>query len=935
MTKYSDLDEKALEEKVFGIGWLFFKTDGVTTRNVNELDSEGSSLLHRASALGAIKSITQLIKLGANIESAVIYGKTPLHIAAVNGQQAAVEQLLKAGASLKAADRDGWTPLHIAAAYGHYEVAEVLINAMAGIDVVDKDGWTPLYIAAAYGQQAVAELLLKYGAKIDAKTKDNKIPLDIAKEKGHQAIVKLLETHQANPIVTYILSLLSPEQAIKPDTNITKSDKSNSTDNNNYHTDEKAEKKLGSPLFSTQSPQGIHAQLAQMDRKLDRHKQETDQLILEGISDLMMVISGMGMSLTSNRTLTAVGMSFVESTTSQGKDPVIVAQSVSVEQINDQLTKLSLEVGSVKNDVGAVKGNVALLNSEHQTKSAVLHKRKAILQNDNLRSYYEYSQALLSSAYITAQVIVSGKVELKENSSAKVGKVIGKIVEHIPIAGVAGSIITSITKMIGDKQVTQAMHHIASVATNTTEMDLVNEAIARKMVNFLYDKLLNSAQSKPASYSERFKNWISGNPILSPTEKLAAENIQLLLTKLAQGEIKLPKRSEADQAKHAEQVADELLLNVFSANGYQTNLPDRLYKLVMQTKAQYVAVSTGLQPSPTRLQQQPAAVLQAAQFKGAVNHTTSDVADKLTELESAQIADRQKIEKLQAMSDTQGEERQKLNQQLIAEKEVQQQDRQKLAGLELERKRQEEARIKLEAELAKEQEKHNIDSKKLQELEAQRQKQAEDKNKLDDMLKAARDKQAEDSKKLAELEVARKHQEEAHHKLERQLSAERTKQEQHQQQLVGLQTKLEQQEVERRREKAEFERQQREHQEMIKLMMDKIKKMEKERNPNVEVDASGDGDQAQLQINRQAQRNRDKSGALSPASSTEERVSDVEQQVGYHGETLAYVVEHLKVTTGFSPLSPHAPSPQIANVKHNELFGRKEQRDNQGKGRRR
>lgn len=92
---------------------------------LNEKDITGCSPLHYASRTGHIRSLENLIRLGACINLKNNKNESPLHFAARFGRYYSARQLLdseKGSFIINESDGDGLTPLHIAAHQGHTRV---------------------------------------------------------------------------------------------------------------------------------------------------------------------------------------------------------------------------------------------------------------------------------------------------------------------------------------------------------------------------------------------------------------------------------------------------------------------------------------------------------------------------------------------------------------------------------------------------------------------------------------------------------------------------------------------------------------------------------------------------------------------------------------------------------------------------------------------
>lgn len=93
---------------------------------LNEKDNTGCSPLHYASREGHIRSLENLIRLGACINLKNNNNESPLHFAARYGRYNTVRQLLdseKGTFIINESDGEGLTPLHIASQQGHTRVS--------------------------------------------------------------------------------------------------------------------------------------------------------------------------------------------------------------------------------------------------------------------------------------------------------------------------------------------------------------------------------------------------------------------------------------------------------------------------------------------------------------------------------------------------------------------------------------------------------------------------------------------------------------------------------------------------------------------------------------------------------------------------------------------------------------------------------------------
>ncbi len=119
---------------------------------------------------------------GADVNAVDANGRTPLHRASREAKNVVVKVLIDAGADVDARDVCGWTALHEAAIEGYAHVVELLLAAGADVDARDGAGWTPLHMAADGDHTKVVELLLTAGADVDAKNAHGLTALHRAEE---------------------------------------------------------------------------------------------------------------------------------------------------------------------------------------------------------------------------------------------------------------------------------------------------------------------------------------------------------------------------------------------------------------------------------------------------------------------------------------------------------------------------------------------------------------------------------------------------------------------------------------------------------------------------------------------------------------------------------------------------------------------------------
>ena len=155
-----------------------------------------------AAARGDVATVQDLLRNGADVNTAQGDGMTALHWAAQRGDLALAEVLIYSGANANAGTRIGrYTPLHLATRGGHSEVVAALLRAKADPNATTTNsGVTPLHLAAVAGKADVIEALLKSGAVVDATEASwGQTPLIFAASRGQVEAIRALLAAGADP----------------------------------------------------------------------------------------------------------------------------------------------------------------------------------------------------------------------------------------------------------------------------------------------------------------------------------------------------------------------------------------------------------------------------------------------------------------------------------------------------------------------------------------------------------------------------------------------------------------------------------------------------------------------------------------------------------------------------------------------------------------
>ncbi|WP_204700204.1 ankyrin repeat domain-containing protein [Halanaerobacter jeridensis] len=129
-----------------------------TVKPTTENDELQRSLLF-ASLIGNFDLISDLIKLGVNLNYTDEKGRTPLIYAIISGNCQVVDELLALGAKTEIKDQTGYTALQWAIMLGEDKIVKLLLAADADIDNLSAAGCTALELAQNYGQQDIYQCL--------------------------------------------------------------------------------------------------------------------------------------------------------------------------------------------------------------------------------------------------------------------------------------------------------------------------------------------------------------------------------------------------------------------------------------------------------------------------------------------------------------------------------------------------------------------------------------------------------------------------------------------------------------------------------------------------------------------------------------------------------------------------------------------------------
>ena len=153
--------------------------------DINAVDENGDTALHRAAEHGSVIRIHQLLRQGANLEARNEDGATPLILAVANEQYDAIERLLEGGADIHARDHKGDTPLHYSAGASDPSLTSLFLQAGAHPESRNSNGATPIHAIVEHpthiepGEDSIetVDVLMRAGSDLNAQDKDGNTAL--------------------------------------------------------------------------------------------------------------------------------------------------------------------------------------------------------------------------------------------------------------------------------------------------------------------------------------------------------------------------------------------------------------------------------------------------------------------------------------------------------------------------------------------------------------------------------------------------------------------------------------------------------------------------------------------------------------------------------------------------------------------------------------
>ncbi|KAL8563955.1 hypothetical protein ACOMHN_025286 [Nucella lapillus] len=185
------------------------KTTYRIQRIVNVKNKRDHTPLHVACHGGHLDIVKQLVRKGADLLAADIWGETPFFKACFYNRDMIVKYLLGdhpdspslQEVGFNVSNKDGCSPLHVACKQGFRAIVGLLVENHAILDATDKGGETPFFQSCTCNHAEVVEYLLDIDPNptyVRACNNDGVSPLHVACERGFLEIVGMLVSDKAN-----------------------------------------------------------------------------------------------------------------------------------------------------------------------------------------------------------------------------------------------------------------------------------------------------------------------------------------------------------------------------------------------------------------------------------------------------------------------------------------------------------------------------------------------------------------------------------------------------------------------------------------------------------------------------------------------------------------------------------------------------------------
>lgn len=146
---------------------------------------------------GNYKTVSSLLKEGADVNARNKYGESALVLALKGNYDKTAALMIKRGADINIKDSNGNTLLMLAAQNGLKKSAKLMIKKGAPVNAAGFEGITPLMMAARHGYGGIVRMFIKKGAQVNSVGKYCKTALDFAQLGKDEKTIKILKSAKA------------------------------------------------------------------------------------------------------------------------------------------------------------------------------------------------------------------------------------------------------------------------------------------------------------------------------------------------------------------------------------------------------------------------------------------------------------------------------------------------------------------------------------------------------------------------------------------------------------------------------------------------------------------------------------------------------------------------------------------------------------------
>ncbi|XP_073677307.1 L-asparaginase [Garra rufa] len=165
--------------------------------NINSVDYDGNTVMHRACEKGRTDMVKYLLPIGATWQKTNRFGCTPLHLAIKNKHYDVIKLLIVEGATVSLHPVQIGTELIKAVQTKNSQLLDAWY--LAGIDMNqgDYNGQTALHAAVEKRDKKMVSKLLEYGAMPENRNMWGRTAEDEARQKNLHDILVLFDQHSS------------------------------------------------------------------------------------------------------------------------------------------------------------------------------------------------------------------------------------------------------------------------------------------------------------------------------------------------------------------------------------------------------------------------------------------------------------------------------------------------------------------------------------------------------------------------------------------------------------------------------------------------------------------------------------------------------------------------------------------------------------------